>query len=86
MTWPEHVAKHTDDPSNPDDRHWLRFTDPGHLRCHNCDVTLVLPLRLDLAPTPAPPKWHPPADGTPMPGWFRERVNAELQHRKESDR
>ena len=51
MTWADVVAEH--------DGHWLRFDGIDAVRCHPCDGRrLLLPLRDDLTPTPAPPPLH----------------------------
>lgn len=64
--------------------HRLTLTDVQHLRCHSCAVTLVLP-RDESSPTHIPPRWQMPEDGTPMPGWFRDRVLADIAARRKTE-
>ena len=77
MTWPEVAAEHLNH------RMYLRAAD--HLECVDCSRKLLIPLRPDLAPTPTPPPFQPPTDGRTMPGWFRDRVLADIAARRKTE-
>lgn len=81
MTWTETAAAHIDNPTGP--RHRCVLLSPRELHCLDCKTKLILP-RDPTAGTPTPARYKAPAQrGTPMPAGFRERVWADLRHKRQ---
>lgn len=75
MTWTETASAHVG--------HRTVLRDPRTLDCVSCGVKLILP-RDPQAGTPTPAHYKAPAQrGTPMPFGFRERVWADLRHKRQ---
>ena len=75
MTWDAVAAAHVG--------HRAILRDPRTLECVDCSRKLLIP-KDSGAPTPAPHRFvAPERPGVPMPPNFRERVWADLKHKRE---
>jgi hypothetical protein len=60
----------------------LTFETVGKLKCHDHNLTLLLPLRAEQPRSGPPPYRRPNHPGRPMPTGLKERVAAEIAARK----